>query len=89
MPTIQVLLPESLEPFVASQVAVEGHSSASEYLLSLLRQAQQAKAKAELEAKLLAGLEALDRGDGRPMTSADWERLRSGVRERYGTEERR
>lgn len=84
MTTISVCLPESLENFVATQVVAQGHSSAGEYMLALLRQAQQAKERNALEVKLREGVEALDRGEGREMTSDDWERLRNGIRDRYG-----
>jgi hypothetical protein len=88
MTVLKVPLPEPLEAFVATQVAAEGHASAGDYVLSLLSRAQQAKTRAALEAQLLVGVEELERGEGREMTAADWELLRSRIRAQYGDAEK-
>jgi hypothetical protein len=36
--------------------------------------------KAEIERKLLQGLDELDRGESREMTAEDWEQLRKEIR---------
>ncbi|MBL8795868.1 MAG: type II toxin-antitoxin system ParD family antitoxin [Planctomycetia bacterium] len=74
MTTISIQLSEPLENFVADQVSAGGFQDASDYLLDLLHQAQ---ARSTLEEKLLAGVTSQDRGEGREMTGADWERLRN------------
>ena len=79
MTVLNVPLPEGLADFVAVQATAGGYTSASDYVLALLREVQQAKARAELETKLLAGVQSLDRGEGRPVTKADWEALRARV----------
>lgn len=80
MTVLNLALPEPLADFVAVQAAAGGYGSATDYVLALLRDAQQAKARATLEAKLLAGVQSLDCGEGREITSSDWERLRARVR---------
>lgn len=82
--TIQVSFPESLENFISSQVASGGYGSAGDYLLELVRLAQKSKDRAALEEKLLAGVDALDRGEGKEMTGTDWEHHRNLIREKYG-----
>ncbi len=81
MTTLQIDLPEPLDSFVALQAAAEGYSTVSEYILALIQQVQQSRERAEREAKLLAGVQALDRGEGKEMTAADWERLKGRFRE--------
>jgi Arc/MetJ-type ribon-helix-helix transcriptional regulator len=80
MTTIQVPLPNDLESFVADQVREQGHTSASEYLLNLVRAAQRAAARDALEQKLVEGVDALDRGEGRSLNPEDWAALRARVR---------
>ena len=58
---------------IRRQLATGGHASADDYLLSLLRQAMR-KRGWELAEKLV--LEGLASGEAKPMTEADWERLR-------------
>ena len=83
MTQIQINLSDSLETFVAAQAAVEGYASAGEYVVALLQKAQQAQRLADFEAKIREGVEELDRGEGRPMTKADWDELRSYIRARH------
>lgn len=84
MATLQLHLPEPLDAFVALQATAAGYPSVSEYILALIREAQLAKEKAELEAKLLAGVQALDRGEGKEWTASDWERMKARFREQAG-----
>jgi Arc/MetJ-type ribon-helix-helix transcriptional regulator len=84
MTTIKLVLPESLVGFVAAEATAAGHESVSEYVLDLIRQAQQARRRAALESQLLEGVESLDRGEGREMTPADWERLKAEVARKHG-----
>jgi Arc/MetJ-type ribon-helix-helix transcriptional regulator len=80
MATITVSLPEPLHAFVEAKAAAEGHGDASAYVRALIAEAQQATLRAEVEEKLLAGVDALDRGEGRELTAADWEQLRTKYR---------
>jgi len=76
MTTLNISLPESLKSFVEEQVAGGGYSTASEYVRSLIREAQERRTKAELEGKLLAALGA----EATSMGTADWNELRERVR---------
>ena len=58
MAMIDISLPDEMTAFVEAQMAREGHESASEYILALIREAWKRQAKQELEAKLLEGLES-------------------------------
>lgn len=81
MTDLHLRLPESLETFLAAEVALGGYENAGDYVLALLQHAKQAKQRAELETKLLAGIQSLERGDGREMTTADWDRLHARIGE--------
>jgi Arc/MetJ-type ribon-helix-helix transcriptional regulator len=81
MTTMQVELPEALYQFVCERAAAEGYASPADYVLALIRRATR---RAEFEAKILEGLEELDRGEGQPVTRADWDELRAEIRARYG-----
>jgi antitoxin ParD1/3/4 len=56
MTTLTISLPESLKAFIDSQIATKGYGNVSEYVRSLLREAQAKEAEARLEALLLEGL---------------------------------
>jgi antitoxin ParD1/3/4 len=60
-----------MRAFVEAQVAKEGFATVSEYFRTLVREAQRRKAKQELEAKLLEGLQ----GPSVEMTAEDWESI--------------
>jgi hypothetical protein len=79
MTTIDLPLTEALEQFVARRVAAGGYASGKDFILSLLEQIRQHSERDDLEAQLLEGVAALDRGEGQPMAAADWERLRAKV----------
>jgi Arc/MetJ-type ribon-helix-helix transcriptional regulator len=88
MNTIDLPLTEPLEQFIAQRVAAGGFASGKDYILALLEQTRQAEERAAMEAKLLDGIAALDRGEGQPMTVNNWERLRADVRARHGASNR-
>ncbi len=74
MTTLNISLPDDLKKVVDERVA-EGHfASHSEYLRSLIRKDQKRVEREQLEAKLLARLEA---GESTPMTHADFERIQA------------
>ena len=74
MTTINISVPEEMKAFVEAQMAQDGYASASEYLRSLIRDAQKRLAKRELEAKFR---EAMESGPATPMTREDWVALRA------------
>lgn len=73
MATVNVTIPEELKAFIETQVVEEGYASASEYLLTLIREAQKSRAKEQLEAMLQ---EAIDSGPPEPLTKQDWAEMR-------------
>ena len=56
MTTVTISLPDSLKTFLDTQVATKGFGNVSEYVRSLLREAQTREQNARLEALLLEGL---------------------------------
>jgi antitoxin ParD1/3/4 len=74
MATLEISLPDDMRAFVESQAAREGHESVGEYIRALIREAQRRRARQELEAKLLEGLES---GPDVEMTREDWASLRA------------
>ncbi|MEA2755636.1 MAG: antitoxin ParD1/3/4 [Aliidongia sp.] len=56
MTTLTISLPESLKTFIDNQLATKGYGNVSEYVRSLLREAQAKEEAARLEALLLEGL---------------------------------
>jgi antitoxin ParD1/3/4 len=78
MTSMNVSLPESMKQFVEQQVSKGAYGTASEYLRSLIREAQAKAARQELEAELLAGLDS----PAGPMTAGDWAMLRRRIIER-------
>lgn len=79
---LNVSLPEPLRRFVEEKVASGEHGSASDYIRSLIYQAQERETEQErLEALLLEGLES---GPGIAVTPEFWKELRAEAMERYG-----
>lgn len=85
MSTVHISLPEEIRAFIEAQMAAEGFSSASEYLLTLLREEQRRLAKKELGAKLLEGLQ----GAAVEMTPEDWDSIEREAQERIEREQAR
>ena len=75
MPTVTISLPESLNAFVESQIAAKGFGDVSEYIRSLLREAQAREEEEEkrLEGLLLEGLAS----ERIPLDDAFWKVLRA------------
>jgi Arc/MetJ-type ribon-helix-helix transcriptional regulator len=84
MVTITIALPESMQSFVEAQAAAGGYSDVGAYVQALIADVQKAHARAEMDAKLLDGVEALERGEGRELAAEDWERLRTRICEQHG-----
>lgn len=71
MTTLTISLPESLKAFIDSQIATKGFGNVSEYVRSLLRDAQAKEDDARLEALLLEGLAS----KRLPLDEDFWERM--------------
>ncbi len=74
MTTVTVSMPESLKGFLDQEVATNGYGNVSEYIRTLLREAQSKAADARLQALLLEGLAS---GEAIPATPRFWNELRS------------
>ncbi len=77
MATMNISVPDEMKAFVEAQMSQEGYASASEYLRALIRDAQKRRAKQELEAKLLEGLQ----GPAVLMDSDDWDSIKQEAME--------
>ena len=77
MTTMNISVPDEMKAFVEAQMSQEGYASASEYLRALIRDAQKRRAKQELEAKLLEGLQ----GPAVLMDSDDWDSIKQEAME--------
>jgi antitoxin ParD1/3/4 len=71
MTTMNLSLPDEMIAFVEARVAQDGYASASEYLRALIREDQKRRAKRELEAKLLEGLQ----GPAIVLDQAEWDSI--------------
>jgi antitoxin ParD1/3/4 len=76
---MNISLPDPMKDFIEAQAANEGFGSVSEYLCSVIRELQKRKAKQELEAKLLEGLQ----GPSVEMTREDWDSIEQEAHERF------
>lgn len=76
---MNISLPDSLKAWVEEQVAQGGFGTVSEYIRSLIRDAQKRQAREEVEKQLLAGV---DSGPVRRMTRGDLDEIRREGRQR-------
>lgn len=83
MTEITVSLPDPINQFVEAEAAALGFASPREYVEHVVCRACASKARPELEAKLLEGLDALDRGDAEEMTAEDWAEIRADVEKAF------
>ena len=80
MPTpCRVSIPAPLRAWVQRRSRQKGYSTASEYVLQLLRLDQLQEVRDRVDAKLL---EALDSGEPTEMTKQDWQDIRTEGRKR-------
>ncbi len=82
MTTMNISLPDEMKAFIDAQMSEEGYASASEYLRTLIREAQKRKAKDALDAMLLEGLK-------NPLNPADidWDEIEREALEGLAGEE--
>lgn len=86
MTTMNITLPDEMKAFIEAQMEQDGYASASEYLRSLIRDAQKRRAKQALEAMFR---EALDSGSATPMTREDWDSIEREAVARWTAEQPR
>jgi antitoxin ParD1/3/4 len=77
MTSMNISLPDEMKAFVETEMAQEGYASASEYVRALIGNAQKRRAKQELEARLLEGLQ----GPAIEMTREDWDSIEREARD--------
>jgi antitoxin ParD1/3/4 len=78
MATVTISLPDSLKAFMETQIASKGFGNVSEYVRSLLREAQEKENEARLQALLLEGLSP---GKGETVTEEFWTELKAEAAE--------
>lgn len=72
MQSMNISLPDPLKKFVDGQIAQGRYSSVSEYVRELIRADEKRKAEAELETKLLEGLNSPET----ELTPTEWNAIR-------------
>jgi antitoxin ParD1/3/4 len=77
--TIALSLPESLEAFVQEQTARGGFESPSDYVRTVLAEAQRRALREELENKLMEGLQ----GPYREFKPEDWAAKRQKILDQH------
>lgn len=79
MTSLNVTLPDDLKAFADAEASRAGYADATEYVRALLRDAQQQRARAELEAELVNGLQS----PAAEVTADDFDRMRREFEQRY------
>ena len=80
MTTMNISLPDDLKAFVEDEAAGRGFASASEYVMAILVDARERRIERKRLDDLL--LEGLDSGPSTPLTSEDWDHIRSEGKKR-------
>ena len=80
MSSMNISLPEPMRRWVEEQVRLGSFGNASEYIRSLIREDQKQRAREELEAKLLEGLNS---GPATPWTKKDVEDIKARLLSRH------
>jgi hypothetical protein len=75
MTSITITLPDSVLAYVQARANENAKGNVSAYLESIISAEQLARERQEIEAKLLVGIEQLNRGEGVEMTEEEWETL--------------
>lgn len=78
MDVLNVSLPKAMKEYVQERVKTGGYGNTSEYVRDLIRAEQKQRAREELEALIMEGINS---GPSTPMTKADWDRLHQDIRE--------
>ena len=78
--SMTVSLPISQKDYVREQATATGCSTPSEYIRRLIHADQKARHQAELEIKILEGLDS----PAREMTGKEWSKLRQTLRSKLG-----
>lgn len=79
MAVIDVTIPDDLKAFAESEAARSGYSTVSEYLATLLREAERRSALSKLESRLIQSID----GPAREISSADWDAMDQRFEQRH------
>jgi len=79
METLNVSLPGSLKKYVQERVSTGGYGNTSEYVRDLIRGEQKQRAKEELEALIMEGINS---GPSSEVNKEFWEGLKARVTQR-------
>lgn len=82
MATINISLPDLLRDYIDQEVSSGGFSSTSEYFRQLIREDQKPKAREQLDALILEGI---DSGPSKSMTAEEWADTRREVAKRLSS----
>ncbi len=86
MSSIMVQMPDDVQAFVDQQIRAGHFAAPEDFVLNLLvreRLRLDDEQKKLLAEKLIVGLEQLESGECKEMTSADWDRIRSDFLKRH------
>ena len=75
MDTLQLTLPTKLRAFIDAEAAARGHTSAHDYLVAVLKEAQRKRAWEIAEKLVLEGMQT----PARPLTEDDWAQLHARI----------
>jgi antitoxin ParD1/3/4 len=78
-----ITLPDEVQTVVDAEVRERGFANAAEYVTNLVRQDQKRRAKEQLEALVVEGI---DSGDPIEMTAQTWRDLRLELHKQAGIE---
>ena len=79
MASLHISLSDEMRTFVDEQVRGGAYHNHSEYVRDLIRHDQERKAREQVDALLLEGLNS---GQPAPLTADDWQQIREQVRAR-------
>jgi antitoxin ParD1/3/4 len=79
---MNIYIYDEMKTFIEARMSQDGYASASEDFRALVREAQKRKARQELEAKLLEGLQS----PVSEMTAEEWQSMRRDAHEQLAGE---
>jgi antitoxin ParD1/3/4 len=83
MADLTVSLPDPIRQFVEAEAAAKGFANPGDYVQDIIYRAYRDKARKELEAKLVEGVEELEQGDAAEMTAEDWAEIHADVEKSF------
>jgi hypothetical protein len=78
---LHIPITDSLREFVETQASTKGFSCVEDYVQALIQKTQREWQNEHLVSELQVGIDELARGEGRPMTQANWDLLHARIGE--------